>query len=879
MNVGAILRERVLGRVERPGRYVGGELNAVRPEDKAGARVRIALAFPDLYDLGLGNLGLHILYAILNELPWCFAERVYAPAVDMADLLRAEGIPLFALESRDSLDVFDGIGFTLQSELTWTNILEMLDLAGIPLRSRARGPGDPLIFAGGPASFNPEPLAPFVDFFVLGDGEEAILDVARVFEAVPDRRGRLEALAGVEGVYVPALHPVERLPDGRVLPDPSVKVVRRVLADLERAPFPEKGIVPFIQQVHDRASLEVLRGCTHGCRFCQAGMVTRPVRERSVEAVEALYERTLAATGYEEVGLVSLSTCDHSRVRALVDRIARRAEAERVSVSLPSLRLDSFSVDLADRVAGVRRTGLTFAPEAASPRLRALINKWIPDEDLLGMADRAYGLGWDHVKLYFMIGLPTERDEDVEAIADLTLRTLAVGRARNPRARVNTGVSTFVPKAFTPLQWARQIGPAETRRRQDILAERFRRERGVRFGRHDPAETFIEGLLGRGDRRVADLIEAAWREGARFDAWDEHRDMGAWERALARTGLDPEELLRERALDERLPWDHVDVLVSPDWLKADWRRAMELRHAPDCRQHRCHRCGVIDRKRPLCAHMLRRSVEGRKEEAELGATGRLAVGRPPARPAQRPPAQRLLLRVGIVGDARWLGHLDTLNAWTRALRRAGAPLAWSEGFHPHPRLAFSGARPLGEESLAEWMDVTLVERVDPEAFRDRLAGTVPADFRVFEAREEPLGAGSLMSRIAGADYVFVVSDPPADLDARIAAVTAAERLPVERRRKERKRGRRGRGAAPRTRTVDLRPNLVSLGRASGLPPEATPAPAGAALLDVRLAVVDGRGARPSEIVGLLGLSAEAVRVVRVATWLDARPEAREPRSA
>ncbi|HRK35700.1 MAG TPA: TIGR03960 family B12-binding radical SAM protein, partial [Candidatus Hydrogenedentes bacterium] len=383
-----ILRNEILPLVQKPSRYLGTELNSTH-KDLKDVELRVALVFPDLYDLGLGNLGLLILYAILNERPWCWCERAYSPAPDMEKILRERDLPLFTNESKDPLGAMDVLGFTLQSELTYTNILNAIDLAGIPLRTKDRDELHPLTMAGGPSVFNPEPLAPFIDFFVIGEGEDVVLEIVDLLRAIKHapRREKLEALAKLEGIYVPELYPFETLPDGRILPmEDAPKIVKRTVQDLDGATFPTNYIVPYTQQVHDRVGLEVLRGCTQGCRFCQAGMVTRPVRERSLEKVDELMERTLAATGYEEVSLVSLSTCDFSRPRMLVEQAARRAAKDNVSVSLPSLRLDSFSVELADMVAGVRRSGLTFAPEAASPRLRALINKWIPDDDLLRMS-------------------------------------------------------------------------------------------------------------------------------------------------------------------------------------------------------------------------------------------------------------------------------------------------------------------------------------------------------------------------------------------------------------------------------------------------------------------------------------------------------------
>ena len=875
LNMASILDQHLLPRVKKPSRYLGNEVNAVGRDDKdpRAVRVRIALAFPDLYDIGLGNLGLHILYAILNQRDWCWAERVYSPDLDMERLLRQDGLPLFALESKDSLDAFDGIGITLQSELNYTNILNIIDLAGMPLRTANRREHDPLIFAGGPAVFNPEPLAPFVDFFVFGDGEDVVVEIAEVFRDVQGRDARLRAVARLEGVYVPALYPMEQLDDGRILPALDATPIRkRIAKTLDGSTFPVDYIVPFTRQVHDRISLEVLRGCTQGCRFCQAGMTTRPVRQRSIDNIQDLLQRTLDATGYEEVSLVSLSTCDYSHVREMVDAVVRQAAPQRVGVSLPSLRLDSFSVELADMVAGIRRTGLTFAPEAASPRLRAVINKWIPDEELLTMATRAYSLGWDHVKLYFMIGLPTERDDDIEAIADLTLRTLATGRKLNPKAKVNTGVSTFVPKPFTPFQWAAQLGLEETERRQKILDRHFSRNPGVRFGRHKPASTLIEGMVSRADRRAADLIEQAFRMGARFEGWDEHLDLDTWLAAGERAGTDLDFELRERQLDERLPWDHIDIMMPKKWFQDDWQRAVELKHAQDCRHHKCHKCGVIDVERDLCASMLRTSIEGRKSEEvwerpppppEMGEKPN-KPGLPPVRPPEPPAVQRLVFRVGIVGEARFLSHLETMNAWLRSLRRARAVPAYSQGFHPHPKVAFAGARPVAEESLGDHMDVTLTEAVDPAVLLARLQATVPRGFRVLGVREIGLKSPSLMSSVAGADYLFLLDVPSDGLAARVDALLAAGTLPTQRRLKAKKL-KRGRHRGPMTRTIDLRPNVRTIRMAQPGLQAPVRVLDGQTVLEVSLDVVDGRGARPSEIVAALELDAPTVRVVRLRT--------------
>jgi radical SAM family uncharacterized protein/radical SAM-linked protein len=845
MDFARILADEILPLVDKPSRYLGNELNTVR-KDPASVDVRIALAFPDLYDLGLGNLGIHILYAAVNALPWAACERLYAPARDLEGELRKRGLPLFTLENKSPVRDLDLLGFTLQSELTFTNILNMLDLSGMSLRTKDRREDDPITCAGGPAVFNPEPLAPFIDFFVIGDGEDAILEICHVLRATRglSRHDRLVALSVLEGIYVPALYPMETLADGSIRPPlDAPKIRKRITRDLDGATFPVNYIVPFTQQVHDRISLEVLRGCTQGCRFCQAGMVTRPVRERSLEKIGELLDRTLASTGYEEVSLVSLSTCDYSRVRQLVENTVEKARAERVSVSLPSLRLDSFSVELADMVAETRRTGLTVAPEAASPRLRAVINKWIPDEDLLDMTCAAYTRGWDHVKMYFMIGLPTERDDDILAIADLAKRAVARGLRVHGRAKANLGVSTFVPKPFTPFQWAAQASLEETERKQDILQQALGRNHRIKFGRHDPEETFLEGLVSRADRRGADLIEAAWRKGARFDAWREHLRFDLWQEAIAEVGYDVADALRERSVDERLPWDHIDVLIHKQWFADDWARAKVLEHAKDCRQRKCHSCGVIDTERELCASMLRKSVKGRKPEAEWT--------RKVIEPQVEPPAvQRLWLRISRTGLQRHLTHLEAMNGWLRALRRSRTPLAYSQGFHPHPKFAFSSAMPHGEQSLGEYLDLTLVQRVEPMELLERLARTLPEGFGVHAVSEVPLAAPSLMSVNHGHDYrVFLPHQTREQVAARVAELVAATEIVVVRP------PRPGKDRGPTT--LDLRASLVSMAMFDG--DQGVPA------VDFRVVVTEHGTAKSRDVVRLFTEAAETAVVVRLDT--------------
>ncbi len=843
MNLTDVLNDELLSQVEKPSRYLGNEVNAVY-KNLDDVEVRLALVFPDLYDLGLGNLGLHILYAVCNRLPWLWAERSYSPGVDMEKLLRDRNLPLFVLESKDSLALMDGIGITLQSELTYSNILNVIDMAGIPLRTADRDESHPLTFAGGPAVFNPEPIAPFMDFFVIGDGEDAVVDVAHVlrkFKGRP-RAEKLAALALVEGVYVPSLYPFETMEDGQILPKVDhPKIRKRITRDLDGATFPTDYIVPFTQQVHDRISLEVLRGCTQGCRFCQAGMTTRPVRERKIEKIAELMEKTLENTGYEEVSLVSLSTCDYSQVQKMVAAAVEVARKDRVSISLPSLRLDSFSVELADMVSETRKSGITFAPEAASPRLRSVINKFIPDDELLNMSAGAYSLGWDVVKLYFMIGLPTERDDDVEAIADLAIRTWKQGLSINPRARINLGVSTFVPKPFTPFQWASQVHMDETNRRQDILSKMLYKKKSIKFGRHDPKTTFLEGLVSRADRRAADLIELAFRKGARFEAWSEHLDFNAWMEAVEELDFDVEFALRERDLNERLPWDHIDILIPKGWFQQDWERATLLKHAQDCRHRKCHKCGVIDEERELCATMLRDHVQAR-------ALPEFQIPEKPVR-VELMPVQRLVFRYARTGAARFLSHLESKNAWTRTLRRARTPLAYSHGFHPHPKLAFSAAVPCGEETTGDYMDIGLTEEVDPQELMARLRMTLPNGFELLGVRQVDQRAPSLMGSMCGAEYTFFFPNlTHAEVALKAAEIQAMDSIVVDRKTKLRKGKRRFKSMA----RIDIRPMLVSITMREGDIPA----------VDVVFQNVDQKPGKPKEIVAMFTDREDMVRILK-----------------
>ena len=590
--------ERLLAGIERPSRYIDHEWGALRRDDAA---YRVALMYPDAYEIGMANQALQVLAARLQGLADVACERVFLPWVDMAAAMREAAVPLFTLESCTPVAEVDLLGITLSNELTYSNILEALDLAGIPLRAADRDETHPLVIGGGPSAHNPEPMAPFFDAILIGDGEEAILEIVATHRACIARgQGRAEsvqALASIEGVYVPSLYAPD--PDGRMVavPPAPARVRRRVLADLDAYPAPVCPVVPYADVVHDRATVEVLRGCSRGCRFCQAGMVYRPVRERSADSIVRDAVAELACTGFEELSLTSLSTADHSQLEAVLRRLVARLEGTGTAISVPSLRVDSFTVPLARLLGDGRKSGLTFAPEAGSQRLRDAINKNITEEEIVTAVEQAFTAGWRRVKLYFMVGLPTETDDDVRAIGALVQRVFTVAREATPKAergglRVAVSVSTFVPKAHTPFQWDGQVPIDEVRRRQSILRESMP-HRGVELSWHDPSSSLLEAVLARGGREMADGIEAAWRAGARFDAWTEQFSLQRWLDAFSSVGIDAAAAAsRPYAQDRPLPWSHIDSGLAEAFLRLERTRTDSATTTPDCTFEDCTGCGV-----------------------------------------------------------------------------------------------------------------------------------------------------------------------------------------------------------------------------------------------------------------------------------------------
>jgi radical SAM family uncharacterized protein len=594
-----------LARVEKPARYIGLELGAQRPTHRPGT-VAWLLTYPDTYEIGLPNQGLQILYEILNERDDALAERSYAPWGDLEAVMRRERIPLFSVDTHRAAGDFDVLAFNLSAELTYTNLLNCVDLAGVPVRAAERRPDDPLIAAGGHCTYNPEPLGEFLDFVVLGDGEEVVSEITEVIgewkasgRTDGSRSGVLRELSHIQGVYVPSLYEVDY--DGPIIrairpryPDVPERVEKRTIADLAEWPYPRRQLVPLTEVVHDRLNVEVFRGCTRGCRFCQAGMITRPVRERPADQVRTMVSDGLRRTGYDEVALTSLSTADFSGIESVVQGIVDDpTSCGRVSVSLPSLRVDAFTVGIAGQIQKARRTGLTFAPEAGTWRMRQIINKLIREDDLYGAVTSAFSEGWRRVKLYFLTGLPSETDEDTLGIHELARNCVDIGRSYTKSVSVKASVGGFVPKPFTPFQWFGQNTADELRRKIGVLRDAARHTRGLQLTWHDPKATLVEGLASRGDRRLGPVIEQVWRRGGTFQEWSEHFRLDLWLEAMADHDLDLDwYVYRHRTEDEVLPWDHLSAGLHKDFLWQDWQDALAEVGLPDCRWTPCYDCGA-----------------------------------------------------------------------------------------------------------------------------------------------------------------------------------------------------------------------------------------------------------------------------------------------
>ncbi len=773
--------------IQKPSRYSGCEVRgASTPWD--AAQTRTLLAFPDVYEIGMSHLGILLLYAILNNRPGALCERVFAPWRDMEAHLRESGTPLRSLESGRAARDFDVVGFSLSYELTYTNVLTMLDLARIPLLAAERGEDDPLVLGGGVCTLNPAPVAAFFDALLVGDGEEAILEILDRVRERKESGGRradlLRGLARIEGVFVPGV---------------SVAVSRRVLPDLARSPLLPAPILPAMRIVHDRLSVEISRGCTRGCRFCQAGYVYRPVRERDPLLLLRYLQETAPATGHDEVGLLSLSAADYGCIDRLVTEAMETLSPERISVSLPSLRLDALRENTVRQIRRVRKTGFTLAPEAGTERLRRAVNKEIRDEELLATADRIYANGWQTLKLYFMVGLPGETADDVRAVGELVGKVAAVARRHGKRNSVTASLSAFVPKPHTPFQWERQIGRSEIEERVALVKAAVGRNRNAEVKYHAPAVSELEGVFSRGDGRLAAVLLAAWRHGARFDAWTEEFRPGAWARAFADARIDPAVYLEERDPAKPLPWDAVDAGLSREFLLAEREKARAGETTPDCRTGACSACGA-------CPPGLSNITYPPSPDAP-GPPDRAPDVRAPL-----PPAARFLVRIRYAkeGPARYLSGLEIQSLWGRALRRAGFAPAYSQGFNPAPRLSFSPALPVGTESLAEFVEVEFARPAVVHDLMARLPRCLPAGITPAEARLLAPGESRLSDFDLACDY-RIAPVPPHRLPEGVAPESAARALAALRR-----------GEAPpvvlerdgRTTRVDLAP-LVPNFRVNG----------------------------------------------------------------
>jgi radical SAM family uncharacterized protein/radical SAM-linked protein len=806
------IKQDLLPFVMKPGRYVGNELHAVHKDHQG--KLKIALAFPDVYEIGMSYHGLAILYHIINRHPDWVAERVFAPWVDAEENMRKEDIPLFSLESHTPLGEFDVVGFSLAYELNYTNVLNMLDLARTPLWSAERSEQHALIIAGGPCTLNPEPVADFFDLFAIGDGEEMAPEILSTIQASKangaNRMELLRALSKIPGVYVPRFYEVKYNETGEsesVTPQSSdlpQKIKVRTIPQLKSEYYPSSPVVPFLEATHDRLTIEIMRGCPQRCRFCGATVAYQPKRERPVAEIVAQAEKGIADSGWDEISLLSLSTTDYSQLLELTKTLSAKLSSKRVSVSLPSLRPGTFSLELAGLLTQVKKPGLTFAPEAGTARLRSAVGKHLNEEELVRTARIAFSSGWNLIKLYFMIGLPTETEEDLRGIAALLRKVLEAGKAVGGRNNVNVTISPFTPKPHTPFQWEKMEGIQSLQEKIAFLRANCRRG-NVHLKFRDPQVSYLEGILGRGDRRTSAVIYAAWKKGAKLDGWTEHFNYRYWSEAFAERGMNMELLAQERNPDLPLPWDHIDKGIRSDFLRKERSRAYACREesgAEEASPSGGDMGGGRERTELKLGDFA--PADQRQQAAPTtadSAEASTSYGRKPKRklssPAMTVARSRLRLKWSKSEEVRFTSHLDVGRIVERAIRRSGIPIAYSEGFHPHQKVAFGPPLPLGFVSDAEYLDLQLSEPYTSQ-FLQRLDRALPPGFRFLEARPVLGKSDSLSFIINLAIYEIMLGIGSDQARALIESIMASQSMVVQRTSKE------------VTKDVDIRRHIVKI---------------------------------------------------------------------